>query len=373
MTMITPSASSIPLIYKHPILQRSIIGYEHRYNFPGFYNPHETLSELLKDEKNFIIHRRKISRNESPKAISMMRKNPQIIRMESLIYNDNPEIINLVNRCMSDVQPGTDLANTMSETHNPLFLQLLEKCPSAINWKILSSNECDEALRIIQNNQDKIVWEEFSKNSHPLALEIIQKNPDKIVWSSFCFNSHPTAIAMIEQMLVEDQSKIDFAHLSGNPSAIHIILQHLDKVNSYFLSENPNAMDILMDNPHLINNLSITHNPNAIPYLETQMENFANSYDISNILRNPNGIPLIQQMLDYNLVSESDIEKTISYLLFEKKNIERVFELDYQAMSKVRTKLLYDEILEKALHPDRVSKWLDYHCENGGNIIDFEF
>ena len=42
-------------------------------------------------------------------------------------------------------------------------------------------------------------------------------------------------------------------------------------------------------------------------------------------------------------------------------------------MSKVRTKLLYDEILEKALHPYRVSNWLNYHCENGGNIIDFEF
>jgi len=372
MSMITTSAS-IPLIYKHPILQRSIIGYEHRYNFPGFYNPHETLSELLTDSKSFHMYCLKISGHKSPKAISMLKKNPQIIRMESLIYNENPELRNLVNHCMSDVQPGTNVANTMSETHNPLFLQLLEKRQSLINWEKLSSNECDEALRIIQNNQEKIVWKEFSKNSNPIALDIIQNNPDKIVWSSFCLNSHPTAIDMIEQMLGEDQSKIDFAHLSGNPSAIHIILQHLDKVNSYFLSENRNAMDILMDNPHLINKLSITHNPNAIPYMETQMENFANSYDISNILRNPNGIPLIQKMLDDNIITESDIEKKISSLLFEKKNIEKAFELDYQAMSKVRTKLLYHEIIKEALHPTRVSKWLDYHCENGGSIMDFEF
>jgi hypothetical protein len=224
---------------------------------------------------------------------------------------------------MRYIYPTSDIANTMSETHNPLILQLLEKRPIAINWKKLSSNECDEALRIIQNNQDKIVWEEFSKNSHPLALEIIRKNPDKIIWSSFCFNSHPNAIAMIEQMLIEDQSKINFNHLSRNPGAIHIILQHLDKVNIFHLSRNPNAMDILMENPHLIDNISICSNPNAIPYMETRIIEFSGSFYIGNILRNPNGIPLIEKMLDYNLVSESDIKEEIRMMFFEKKKISK--------------------------------------------------
>jgi hypothetical protein len=49
-----------------------------------------------------------------------------------------------------------------------------------------------------------------------------------------------------------------------------------------------------------------------------------------------------------------------------------VYELDYKAMSKVRSKLLYIELMEKALHPSRVRKWLDYHCENGGEVDDFE-
>ena len=41
--------------------------------------------------------------------------------------------------------------------------------------------------------------------------------------------------------------------------------------------------------------------------------------------------------------------------------------------SKERTELIYDELLSVALHPDRVSKWLDNHLDNGGYLDDFEF
>ena len=47
-------------------------------------------------------------------------------------------------------------------------------------------------------------------------------------------------------------------------------------------------------------------------------------------------------------------------------------DLDYQELSKDRSKIIYSELLQKALHPSRVSKWLDHHCENGGNPEDFE-
>ncbi len=46
--------------------------------------------------------------------------------------------------------------------------------------------------------------------------------------------------------------------------------------------------------------------------------------------------------------------------------------MDFQEMSKKRSKIIYSELLEKAFHPSRVSKWLDYHCENSGTPEDFE-
>ena len=42
-------------------------------------------------------------------------------------------------------------------------------------------------------------------------------------------------------------------------------------------------------------------------------------------------------------------------------------------MSKERTKIIEQELMTKALHPYTVSKWLDYHIENGGDICDFEY
>ena len=41
-----------------------------------------------------------------------------------------------------------------------------------------------------------------------------------------------------------------------------------------------------------------------------------------------------------------------------------LFELDYIAMSQQRTKIIKSELIEKALHPDRISGWLDYNSLN---------
>ena len=42
-------------------------------------------------------------------------------------------------------------------------------------------------------------------------------------------------------------------------------------------------------------------------------------------------------------------------------------------MSKQRTKIIEKELIAKALHPSRISKWLNYHLENGKDISDFEY
>jgi hypothetical protein len=42
-------------------------------------------------------------------------------------------------------------------------------------------------------------------------------------------------------------------------------------------------------------------------------------------------------------------------------------------MSKQRTQIIEHELIAKALHPSRVSKWLDYHIANGKDISEFEY
>ena len=40
---------------------------------------------------------------------------------------------------------------------------------------------------------------------------------------------------------------------------------------------------------------------------------------------------------------------------------------------KAGTKIIEYELMTKALHPSRISKWLEYHIENGGDICNFEY
>ena len=105
---------------------------------------------------------------------------------------------------------------------------------------------------------------------------------------------------------------IDWRILSQNPNAISLLEQNMDKIDWYHLSFNPNAIHLLEKNSNKIYLLGLVSNPN-------------------------------------------------------------LFELDYLAMSKERTKIIEHELMSKALHPSKVSKWLDYHIKNGGDICDFEY
>jgi hypothetical protein len=48
-----------------------------------------------------------------------------------------------------------------------------------------------------------------------------------------------------------------------------------------------------------------------------------------------------------------------------------LFTLNYQQMSKERMRIIEQELFAKALHPSRVSQWLDAFLATGGNIWDF--
>jgi hypothetical protein len=110
----------------------------------------------------------------------------------------------------------------------------------------------------------------------------------------------------------------------------------MDKVYWYLLSSNPNAIPILEQNHNNIHWDTFSANPNALPMLSQ---------------------PQHSHKIDWKYLSKNP----------------GLFEIDYIAMSKQRTQLIERELIAKALHPSRVSKWLDYHLENGYDIYDFDY
>jgi hypothetical protein len=353
--------SSIPTIYKYPNFKK-LVELNSKIN-PIFVNPHANLIEFARHNK---VKPYWISRHPSNAAIEMMIANPKLVHIDSLLLNTNPKIGPLLEMHKHKIQKKH--WRIMSESNNPAVLEFLEKHPEQIFWYYLSFNNCESAIRILEKNQDKIDWSALSTN--PFAIEILRNNMDKIDWVLFCKNTSPQAIEIIEQMLIENPNIIHIESLSTNPNAIHIISQHLDKLYSpSCLSLNPNAAHILEQHPHLIDFTNILYNSGAINYLKTQIDDI-NFGDIVKLCGNPKCIPVIQKIIDEELISPGELRYITGQLLVDKPF---VYELDYQKMSKYRSNIIYNELVAEALTPDRISKWLDYYCENGGDAFDFDW
>ena len=98
-----------------------------------------------------------------------------------------------------------------------------------------------------------------------------------------------------------------------------------DKVNWYWLSQNPNAIHLLERNPTRINWYGLSVNPNSSSLLEKYPEKIAWEW----ISKNPS-----------------------------------IFELDYNVL-KERCSIYKWELLEVALHPSRIERYLEMGIEMG--------
>ena len=127
--------------------------------------------------------------------------------------------------------------------------------------------------------------------------------------------------------------------MSSNPNAIDLLKENIDKIHWGVLSSNPN--------------------PNAIDLLEKNIDKI----HCGALSSNPNALHLIEKRLD--VLDENN--------WFYLSSNPGLFELDYLAMSKQRTKIIESQLIAKALHPSIISKWLDYHLENGKDIYDFVY
>ena len=93
-----------------------------------------------------------------------------------------------------------------------------------------------------------------------------------------------------------------------NPNAIELLKENIDKVDWYFLSSNPNAIEILKENLDKVDWYKLSRNPNII-------------------------------------------------------------QLDYQQMTE-NFEPFYQEIIAKALHPNRISRYLKQYNIDIDDLFD---
>ncbi len=356
------------LCKNHPIKFENSEKWMYTYRVIAPYlNPHTNITKNYYLGYKYSDYLYYVSMHPSNHAVSLLIKNPDKINLDGLIKNTNPNIGPLLEHSL-ELFTENHWRWMSSFSSNPTIIDFLEKHLDKVLLCYLSNNTCNDAIKILEKKMDDIsIWCYSNLSANPSAINIIKNNIINIWWPSICQNAHPEAISILEKNV----DKIDFYELSSNYNAIHILEQNLDKIDMFRLSTNPNAMNILMKHPELIDDVGILANPNALSYLESHVkDNKTNSLDYM-ATYNPKAFEFIEKMLEQGIISNVDIPDIHKKLILN-DSFESLFDLDYQAMSKVRIKLIQEELMAKAFHPSRVSKWLDYHCENGGEVADFE-
>jgi hypothetical protein len=167
---------------------------------------------------------------------------------------------------------------------NENFLKLLEKNPSKINWKFLSSNSADYAIKILKDNIE-IVFEmkHILSNKNPKIYDIIkillekhnlsEQNFFKDYFYIIVLNSNPIFKEFIKDNI--DKSDSDYKSLLNNNCNDEIVSLLIDKYETYVndvLSSNSSdiAINYLLKNPHKIDwyNVLSNKNPRSIKLLK---------------------------------------------------------------------------------------------------------
>jgi hypothetical protein len=338
-------ATDETMIYNYPEILKIVKTNPHSRENAFYLNPSLTFSELIRREP---LNTFELSRHPSNNAIEFLTKNPSCIDLKGLAENTNPNIEPLLEKYKDEINPYRHY--TLSDSCNPAVMNFLERNPQNIEWFRLCANQCEQAIRLIEQNPDKITWMTLSSNSS--AMHILLANPDKICWNGLSSNTHPRAIEMLGNALVE----------------------HPGRVLPLVLSRNPNAINIMMNHPGLFTLRCFMRNSNGFSYLENKMndkihlENIRS--DLSHLSYNSNNIQILDKLWKLRRISSEILASTINSTF---KISKGVFDLNYQAMSKMRSKTLYEELNRYIFHPVNMNKKIDRHLENGGTYEDFDF
>ena len=343
---------ALDIIFKH----QKLIDLSTKHNFSTTGHPNSLLF-LPKDMDYNIWYQ--LSSN--PYAINILQKNIDKINFQQLSKNTSTKAIDILEKHL-DLIDWTEL----SKNTNPKAIEILARNQDKINWNYLSGNETEEAILLLRDNLDKVNWYFLSSNKHPNAIILLSENEDKIDWHSITFNHTLDIIPILER----NMDLIDWRYLSLNPIAIPFLKKNKDKIDWSFLSLNPEAYELLKDNMDEIDQFKITHNVVCFKklYDDTYFEDLdPEDFEmlIVNITEQPDGLDILEKHFD-----------KIQYIDYVKHHLSinpALLDLDYQKMSINRSRYIYLELIEKAFHPSRVEKWLDYHLEQGKPIESFDW
>ena len=257
-------------------------------------------------------------------------------------------------------------------------IKYLIQNPKCIEWGILSANPY--AVDLLLENKHLIYWPSFCKNPNPKVIDILLKNPTKIFWSSLSTN--PAAIKLLE----ENKDKIDYIYLSYNKNAFKLIKEYIERefttsnlepseciikeskrtryiqdlcfnnneeliqyvythhskdIDWCNLSTNPAAIDILLENMNKINYRGLSANPH--PKAQEILK------------KNPwyiDWVHFSMHINDYSFIAEQN--PVLKEWIWSNPII-----FDYKSISKYYMDKIKEELIQKALHPKRIEKWLD--------------
>jgi hypothetical protein len=259
-------------------------------------------------------------------------------------------------------------------------IKYLTENPQYIVWSILSANEY--AFDLLMENPHLIYWPSFCKNKNPKVIEVLSKDIDKIHWSSLSAN--PAAIELLE----EHKELINYIYLANNKNAFKLIKEYIEKE---FTSGNPdpNSSEYIVkecNKVRYIQDLCYNKNEELIQYIYTY---HSKNIDWFNLSSNPAAMDILLQnigKINYRGLCANPHPKAqellkmcpryinwevfgghindYTFILEQNPKIKECFWsnpliFDYKAISKCYMDKVKEELMQKALHPRRIERWLE--------------
>jgi hypothetical protein len=207
-------------------------------------------------------------------------------------------------------------------------------------WEKISENPSNIALKILDENQDKINWITLSNNTNPNIFNLIKKyynfynieyfnnsykkKPNIINWiillkfaSSLIIDYYKENenVILSQYTLFKKRSQIFYQNniytsLSSNPNAIHLLAnevleQNQDKIDWKELSSNPNAIELLKNNQDKINFRELYKNTNR-DILKLFIKYDKNEINLEYFLTNVSALPFIKKYYEKNGLTDDE-------------------------------------------------------------------
>ena len=178
-----------------------------------------------------------LSKNPSNSAINYLRNFQYEIDWEFLSMNPSDLAIDLL-------ESNVDLIDwfEICFNSNPRILNLFNRFPEKINWDVICLNKHDFMCTFVSQNVEKITtkgWNNLSSNNCDIAISILENNRESI--------NH------------------DYLSLNKNPKIGSLIkFEKLEKPN---FSRNPHCMETIKSNYKFVNLNELSCNPGAVPFL----------------------------------------------------------------------------------------------------------